>query len=92
MRKEVVVVVSTTLVVVAVGALVRRWKRKKEQQLIQTRNIIRKFAKECATPVTKLWHVADDLVSTMEASLSSSNETSSTLNMIVSSVTSLPNG
>ncbi|XP_058769537.1 probable hexokinase-like 2 protein [Vicia villosa] len=92
MRKEVVVVVSTTLVVVAVGALVRRWKRKKEQQLIQTRNIIRKFAKECATPVTKLWHVADDLVSTMEASLNSSNETSSTLNMIVSSVTSLPNG
>lgn len=86
------VIVSTTLVVVAVGALVRRWKRKKEQQLRKTRNIIQKFAKECATPVTKLWHVADDLVSAMEASLASSNETSSTLNMIISSVTSLPNG
>ncbi|CAL5197841.1 unnamed protein product [Lathyrus oleraceus] len=92
MRKEVVVIVSTTLVVVAVGALVRRWKRKKEQQLRKTRNIIQNFAKECATPVTKLWHVADDLVSSMEASLASSNETSSTLNMIISSVTSLPNG
>ncbi|CAK8562579.1 unnamed protein product [Lathyrus sativus] len=92
MRREVVVVVSTTLVVVAVGALVRRWKREKEQQSRQTKNIIRKFARECATPVTKLWHVADDLVSAMEASLANSNETGSTLNMIISSVTSLPNG
>jgi hexokinase len=73
MKKEVVVIVSTTLVVVAVGALVRRWKRRKEQQLRQTKNMIRKFARECATPVTKLWHVADDLVSSMESSLASSN-------------------
>ena len=86
------VIVSTTLVVVAVGASVRRWKRKKEQQLRKTRNIIQNFEKECVTPVTKLWHVADDLVCAMEASLASSNETSSTLNMIISSVTSLPNG
>ncbi|XP_004509202.1 probable hexokinase-like 2 protein [Cicer arietinum] len=93
MRKEVVVVVSTTLAVVVVGALLKRWKRWKEQQLSQTRNIIRKFARECGTPVTKLWNVADDLVSSMEASLaSSSTETTSTLNMIISNVTSLPNG
>ena len=83
--------VGTTLTVVAIGALVRRWKRRKEQQLRQTRNIIRKFARECATPVTKLWQVADDLASNMKASLASSNE-ASTLNMIISNVTSLPNG
>ncbi|WJX89396.1 hexokinase [Trifolium repens] len=94
MKKEVVVIVSTTLVVVAVGAIVRRWKKRKEQQLRQTKNMIRKFARECATPVTKLWHVADDLVSSMESSLASSNNktTNSTLNMIISNVTSLPNG
>ncbi|XP_061351646.1 probable hexokinase-like 2 protein [Gastrolobium bilobum] len=91
MRKEVVVVVCTTLTVVAVGALLRRWKRRKEQQLRQTRNIIRKLARDCATPVTMLWQVADDLVSKMKASLVSSNE-ESTLNMIISNVTSLPNG
>lgn len=82
---------STTLTVVAVGALIRSWKLRKERQLRQTRNIIRKFARECATPVTKLWQVADDLVSDMKVSLDSSNETS-TLNMIISNVTSLPNG
>lgn len=83
------VVVSTTVAVVVVGALVRKWKRRKEQQLRQTRNIIRKFARECATPVTKLWQVADDLVSHMKASLA---ETSTNLNMVISNVTSLPHG
>jgi len=92
MRKEVVAVVSTTLVVVAVGTLVRKWKRRKEQQLRQTKNIIRKFARVCATPVTKLWNIANDLVSSMEAFLDSSTERTSTLNMIISNVTSLPNG
>ncbi|KAK7251874.1 hypothetical protein RIF29_35456 [Crotalaria pallida] len=94
MRKQVTVVVavvSTALAAVAVGALIRGWKRRKEQQLRQTRNILRKFARECATPVTKLWQVADDLVSNMKTSLHSSNETS-TLNMIISNVASLPNG
>ncbi|CAJ2635218.1 unnamed protein product [Trifolium pratense] len=94
MKKEVVVIVSTSLVVVAVGALIQRWKKWKEQQLRQTKNMIRKFARECATPVTKLWHIADDMVSSMEASLASSKNqtTNSTLNMIISDVTSLPNG
>ncbi|RDX70365.1 putative hexokinase-like 2 protein, partial [Mucuna pruriens] len=90
MRKEVVVVVSATLAALAVGTFVRRWKRWKEQQLRQTKQIIRKFARECATPVTKLWQVADDLVSNMKLSLAS--DESSTLKMIISNVTSLPQG
>ncbi|MED6222312.1 hypothetical protein PIB30_063133 [Stylosanthes scabra] len=98
MRNQVVVgvAVGTTVVAVAIGALIWRWKLMKEQQLKHARNIIRKFARECATPVAKLWQVADDLVSQMKASLDSpsSNETSSssTLNMIISNVTALPNG
>ncbi|KAG5057634.1 hypothetical protein JHK86_012630 [Glycine max] len=91
MRKNVVVAVSTTLAVVVVGALIRRWKQWKEQQLRKTNQIIRKFASECATPVTKLWQVADDLVSSMKISLVSSHETT-TLNMVISNVTSLPLG
>ncbi|KAJ7944588.1 Phosphotransferase [Quillaja saponaria] len=92
-RKQVVVVaaVGTTATVVAIVAVVRKWKRRKERQLKQTRNIVRKFARECATPVTKLLQVADDLVSDMKASLVSS-ETTTMLNMLVSYVASLPNG
>ncbi|MED6193520.1 hypothetical protein PIB30_020322 [Stylosanthes scabra] len=98
MRNQVVVAaaVGTTVTVVVIGALIRRWKLMKEQQLKHAKNIIRKFARECATPVAKLWQVADDLVSQMKASLDSpsSDETSSssTLNMIISNVTALPNG
>ncbi|KAG5097769.1 hypothetical protein JHK82_047623 [Glycine max] len=92
MRKNVVVAVSTTtLALVVVGVLIRRWKRWKEQQLWKTKQIIRKFARECATPVTKLWQVADDFVSNMKVSLGSSDE-NSTLNMVISNVTSLPLG
>ncbi|KAJ7952685.1 Phosphotransferase [Quillaja saponaria] len=47
-------------------------------------NLVRKF-------VRKLWQIAEDLVSNIEASLAS-NETSSTLNTLVSYVASLPNG
>lgn len=87
----VVAVSTTTLALVVVGVLIRRWKRWKEQQLWKTKQIIRKFARECATPVTKLWQVADDFVSNMKVSLGSSDE-NSTLNMVISNVTSLPLG
>ncbi|KAL1370977.1 hypothetical protein HN51_001199 [Arachis hypogaea] len=98
MRNAVVVAaaVGTAVAVVAAGALIKRWKLMKEQRLKHARNIIRRFARECGTPVSKLWQVADDLVSHMKASLASpsSDESSSlsTLNMIISNVTSLPNG
>ncbi|KAK7386333.1 hypothetical protein VNO78_26493 [Psophocarpus tetragonolobus] len=91
MRKDVVVAVSTTLAVVVVGAFIRRWKRWKEYQLRQTKQIIRKFARECATPVKKLWQVADDMVSQMKLSLASSDQ-NSTLKMVISNITSLPLG
>ncbi|KAJ7944595.1 Phosphotransferase [Quillaja saponaria] len=58
MRNQVVVAsVGTTATVVAIVALVRKWKRKKERQLKQTRNIVPKLARECATLITKLFKV-----------------------------------
>ncbi|XP_028754295.1 probable hexokinase-like 2 protein [Neltuma alba] len=94
MRKEVVVIasLSTTLAVVAAVGLIKKWKKKKEKQRRQTRNLVRKFARECATPVKTLWLVADDLVSNMKASLASSSIETETLNMIISYAAPLPNG
>ncbi|XP_054809010.1 probable hexokinase-like 2 protein [Prosopis cineraria] len=94
MRKEVVVIASlgTTLALVAAVGLIKRWKKKKERQGRQTRNLVRKFARECATPVKTLWLVADDLVSDMKASLASSSDEATTLKMIISYAASLPNG
>lgn len=93
MRKEVVVVAaaSTAATIVVVAALVRQWKRRKEQQWKQTQTILRKFATECATPVPRLWQVANALVSEMQASLAS-NESITDLNMLLSYLASLPNG
>ncbi|CAK9150591.1 unnamed protein product [Ilex paraguariensis] len=73
MRKEAVVLaaVTTAATVVAVGLLVRQ---RIERRWRNTRRILRKFARDCATPVPKLWHLANDLVSDMEAGLVS-NET-----------------
>ncbi|KAI9164759.1 hypothetical protein LWI28_001485 [Acer negundo] len=92
MRKQaVVVVVSTAATVVVIAAVLRQWKRRKERQWKQTQRILRKLARECATPVPKLWQVSNALVSEMEASLAS-NDITTTLNMLVSYVASLPNG
>ncbi|KAH9712492.1 putative hexokinase-like 2 protein [Citrus sinensis] len=93
MRKEVVVVaaVSTAATIAAVAALVRQRRRRKEQRWKQTQTILRKFARECATPVPRLWQVANALVSEMQASLAS-NETTTDLNMLLSYLASLPNG
>ncbi|KAK4260237.1 hypothetical protein QN277_003380 [Acacia crassicarpa] len=97
MRKEVVVIasLSTTLAVVAAVGLINRWKKKKERQHRRTRNLVRKFARESATPVKTLWLIADDLVSNMKASLSSSSSSSietTKLDIIISYASSLPNG
>ncbi|XWS29643.1 hypothetical protein CRYUN_Cryun24cG0047100 [Craigia yunnanensis] len=95
MKKEVVlaVVTTTAATVFAVVALVRQyWKQKKDQQWRKSQRIMRKFARECATPVPKLWQVANAMVSDMEASLSSSDEATSSLNMLVSHVSPLPTG
>ncbi|KAF2283833.1 hypothetical protein GH714_016365 [Hevea brasiliensis] len=92
MRKEAVVAAATVTAVATVAgvaATVMQYKRRKDREK-QTQRILRKFASECATPVPKLWEVANALVSDMETSLSSQEP--STLNMLVSYVTSLPNG
>ncbi|KAK6258723.1 Hexokinase [Theobroma cacao] len=94
MKKEVAlaVVTTTAATVVVVVTLVRQyWKQKKDRQWKKCQQIIRKFARECATPVPKLWEVANAMVSDMEASLSS-DEARSCLNMLVSYVSPLPTG
>ncbi|WVZ24290.1 hypothetical protein V8G54_002834 [Vigna mungo] len=91
MRKNVVVVVSTSIAVVVVGALIRKWKQWKEQQLRRMKQIIRRFARESATPLKCLWQVADDMVTSMQDSLAITDDSPS-LNMVVSNATSLPLG
>ncbi|XVE86932.1 hypothetical protein DITRI_Ditri18aG0074800 [Diplodiscus trichospermus] len=84
MKKEVVlpVVTMTAATIVAVVAPVRHyWKKKKDRQWRKSQRLMRKFARECATPVPKLWQVANAMVSDTEASLSSSHYTTSSLNM-----------
>ncbi|KAI5325084.1 hypothetical protein L3X38_034158 [Prunus dulcis] len=93
MRKVVVVAsaLTATATVVVAAALLRQWKRKKQRQWRETQKILRKFARDCATPVPKLWLVSNALVSDMKAFLASSG-TITTLNMLVSYVASLPSG
>lgn len=75
--------------VAAAVLLVRQWKRRSEQRWRHAQRILRKFARECAVPVPKLWQIADDLVAQMQAGLTSKQ---STLQMLPSSLPSLPNG
>ena len=77
MRKEVVVAtaVATAATVAVAGVLLVRWRKRDERRWRQTQRILRKFAKDCATPVPKLWHVAFDLVSDMQTSLSDQSQT-----------------
>ncbi|KAG5623753.1 hypothetical protein H5410_008971 [Solanum commersonii] len=91
MKKDVVVLAAVTTVstVIAAVLLVRQWKRRSEQRWRHAQRILRKFARECATPVPKLWQIADDLVAQMHADLTS---TQSTLQMFPSCLPSLPNG
>ncbi|GMI67231.1 hexokinase-like 3 [Hibiscus trionum] len=87
------VVTTTAATVLAVVALLKQyWKAKQDQQWGKCQRIMRKFARECATPVPKLWQVANAMVSDMGASLSSSDEAETSLNMVVSYVNPLPTG
>ncbi|EOA18237.1 hypothetical protein CARUB_v10006729mg [Capsella rubella] len=93
-RKEVVVAVTAaTVTVVAVTVLMGRWIQTKERRRKQTQRILKKFARECATPVSKLWAVADALVTDMTSSLADAvAETCGSLNMLVSFAGSFPSG
>ncbi|KAI3699499.1 hypothetical protein L2E82_43861 [Cichorium intybus] len=92
MRKEIVVgaSVATVATVVVAGVLLVRWKKRDERRWRQTQRILRRFARDCATPVPKLWHVAFDLVSDMQTSLSDQSQTDFV--MLPSYTSSLPNG
>lgn len=91
MKKELVVaaMVTTATTLVAVAMLLRQWKLQSDRRWRQAQRILRKFARDSATPVPKLWHIANDLVGEMQAGLIS-NEAN--LSMIPSSSVSLPNG
>lgn len=93
-RKGVVVAVTAaTVTAVAAAVLTGRWMRRKERRRKQTQRILRKFARECATPVSKLWEVADAIVSDMTASFAAAaTENRGSLNMVVSFAGSLPSG
>ncbi|XP_024974904.1 probable hexokinase-like 2 protein [Cynara cardunculus var. scolymus] len=89
MRKEVVVATAVATVAVA-GVVLVRWRKRDERRWRQTQRILRKFAKDCATPVPKLWHVAFDLVSDMQTSLSDQSQTDFVMHPCYTS--SLPHG
>ncbi|XP_010527158.1 PREDICTED: probable hexokinase-like 2 protein [Tarenaya hassleriana] len=82
----------TVTAVAATVVAVRWWLRRKERRLKQSERILRKFARECATPAAKLWDVADALVADMNASLSGDKSPASSLDMIVSFAAPLPSG
>ena len=91
MRKAVVVAaVTTAAIAVATAVLWRHWKQESERQRRKTRRILRKLARDCATPVSKLWVVADALVSDMNEAFTSQETTA--LNMLISYVSPLPTG
>ncbi|CAN8328427.1 unnamed protein product [Cochlearia groenlandica] len=92
-RKEVVVAVMAATAV-ATAVIIGRWIQRKERQRKHTQWILRKFARECATPVSKLWDVADALVADMTASLAAASkaDNSGSINMVVSFTGSLPSG
>ncbi|KAM7520344.1 hypothetical protein LguiB_019306 [Lonicera macranthoides] len=94
MRKDVAAVaaVTTAAALAAAVALIRYWKERSERRWRQTQKILRKLARDCATPVRKLWHVTNDLVSDMEAALSSSSSDWSILPMLPAYLSSLPTG
>ncbi|PKI40939.1 hypothetical protein CRG98_038676 [Punica granatum] len=95
-RREVVVAVLTTAAaIVAATTVLWRLQGRRQRQRERAQRILRKFARESATPVPLLWRVADALASNMDASLSTSTDqksSNSTLNMLVASVDSLPTG
>ncbi|XAR51425.1 hypothetical protein NMG60_11006048 [Bertholletia excelsa] len=82
---------SVAATVVGAAVLLARLKQKSEKRWRKTHRILRKFARECATPSSTLWHLANDLASDMQASLASSDNEIK-LSMLVSYVAPLPTG
>ncbi|CAN0917648.1 Probable hexokinase-like 2 protein [Linum grandiflorum] len=84
MRKETVVIIAMMTAATAAAAVVWREKVTKERRLKRAKRILHDFAAECATPVPKLWEVANALVADMESATKS-------INLIVSYVSPPPN-
>ncbi|KAL6521578.1 hypothetical protein OROGR_018147 [Orobanche gracilis] len=77
--------VTAAAMVVGTAVLLRRWKRRSERRWRLAQRILRKFANDSATPVAKLWRVADEIASEAEGN-------SSSLCKIVSDIAPLPTG
>ncbi|XP_057784365.1 probable hexokinase-like 2 protein [Salvia miltiorrhiza] len=93
MKREVAVAAAAATAaatVAGVALLVRQWRRRSHQQLSAQR-ILREFARRCATPSSKLWHVANELASDMEAELAPGDR-SGNLGVPVSYLAGLPTG
>ncbi|RAL46641.1 hypothetical protein DM860_004920 [Cuscuta australis] len=93
-RKVVVVLAALTTVstVVALTLSVRSFNRRSERRRRHAHRILRKFARDCATPVQKLRSIADDVVSDMRNSLSPPDRKCGGLQMLPCDVASLPTG
>lgn len=94
MRRHVVIVAAAAAAaatVAGLGLLLRDWRRRSEQRQTQGQRILREFARRCATPTEKLWNVANELASDMEAELSS-GERGGNLRMPVCYLAPLPTG
>ncbi|KAL1569905.1 hexokinase [Salvia divinorum] len=93
MKRELVVVAAATTAaatVAGVAFLVRQWRRQSNQQLSAQR-ILREFARRCATPTSKLWQVANEMASDMEAELAPGDR-GGNLGVPVSYLAGLPTG
>ncbi|KAJ8492489.1 hypothetical protein OPV22_014210 [Ensete ventricosum] len=75
---------------VAVTALVVRHRMRSAERWARAAAVLRELEEKCATPVEKLWEVADAMTKEMHAGLES--EDVSKLKMIISYVDKLPTG
>ncbi|KAL8472813.1 hypothetical protein ACS0TY_029870 [Phlomoides rotata] len=91
MKRHVVIVAAAAAAVAGLGLLLRQWRRRSEQRLTQGQRILREFARRCATPTEKLWNIANELASDLEAELSS-GERGGNLRMPVCYLAPLPTG
>ncbi|KAM0951588.1 putative hexokinase [Dioscorea sansibarensis] len=89
MRKPTIVAAAAVAVAVscAVAAL---WIRRSSRRWSRVECIVRDLNKRCATPVERLWDVADSMIAEMRAGLAA--EGASSLRMLPCLLNSLPTG
>lgn len=66
--------VTGVATVVAVAYVLKQWRRRSDKRRRMTLSRLTRFRRECATPVQKLWQIADALVSEMQSALTGTSE------------------